>query len=148
MSREEGCIFKKLVCKPNYLNAIEVRIFETEEQMYNNAKKWNLKNKNRYCLTDDYDAITLENLPNTTKDGHLIFSTIFFHKNKLSYEILLHELGHATFVFFRNILRFDGKFKKINNSGDDEEEIFCYTQEGFFNNLLNLLNDNGISINV
>ena len=151
MIKEKGLVFNELICKPYYTNAVEVKLYDTHENMFLAVNEWNKKNKNKYTINNDFDALTLENLPNDIKKSEetefLIFSTIFLSQKKLTYGILLHECGHATFNLFRNILRFNGKFNKINGTGDDEEEIFCYTQEGVFVNLLNMLHIKGIEIN-
>jgi hypothetical protein len=147
---EEGLILCDIVYKPHYTNAVEVRLYDTAEHMFNAAEKWNKKRKDPYFLTNDYEAITLENSNNEFKKignvEYRVFSTIFLHKEKLSYSILLHEFGHATFILFRNIYRFDCKFEKISGTGDDEEEIFCYNQEAFFKHFLTILKKKKIEI--
>jgi hypothetical protein len=138
---KNGLLLCELICKPQYTNAIELYLYDSKENMYKGTHEWN--NKNKYSINNDFDAITLENLPNTIKTventEYQIFSTIFLNTEYLNQGIILHECGHATFILFRNILRFDGNFKRVNGSGDDEEEIFCYTQEEFFNKIIKIL---------
>jgi hypothetical protein len=150
MEKEEGLLVKELVHKPKYYNAVEVRLYDTSSNMFKAAKRWNKENKNKYALSNDYDAVTLENLPDDIRriggNQYCLFSTIFLCKEKLSYGILLHEFGHATFILFRNIHRFDCKFERVTGTGCDEEEFFCYTQEDFFKMFLNILKKKKIEI--
>jgi hypothetical protein len=151
MSREEGLILSELICKPHYSNAVEVRIYDNDKNMYEAAQRWNKKHKNKYMFDDSFDALTLENSSNEIRKRdnkeYKIFATIFLNKNHLTYGVVAHEFIHATFSLFRSVLRFDCKFEQIEGTGDDEEEIFCYTVEGYINNLLKSLKKKGIELN-
>jgi hypothetical protein len=146
----QGLVLNDIITKPNYSNAIEVFLFSTEQDMYKAVDYWNEQRKNKYFLNYDFDALTVENLSNEIKkvgnEEYKIFATVFFNLKSLDYSIISHEFNHATFTFFREVLRFKGNFEKVRGTGDDEEEIFCYTQEGYIRSFLNLLKENNIEL--
>jgi hypothetical protein len=151
MDKEDGLLLKELVYKPRYANAVEVRLYDTQKNMYKGANEWNAEQGSKYHIDNDFEAVTLENNePFDTKKmngtEYTIFTTVFLCKEKLSYHIILHEFGHATFNLFRTVYKFDCKFDRVRGTGFDEEEIFCYTQEAFFKMLLEILKKKSIDI--
>ena len=52
-----------------------------------------------------------------------IFGTMYLNLADVTDEILVHECGHAAFVWEFNILHYTGTF---DDGGFDEQENFCY----------------------
>jgi hypothetical protein len=150
MEKENPLLLKEFLYRPNYYNAIEIRLYTNASAMFKGAKEWNKENGNHYSIHNDFDALALESSDKISIKGqeYLVFSTLFFHQDKLNFGVISHELNHATFNLFRNVFNFSCKFNRVRGTGYDEEEMFCYIQEDFFKMFLNILKKRNIELKI
>lgn len=113
----------------------DVSIFDTANEM---KDKYLNKKHDQADLNLDFDAVTMPD------DSGNCMGCIFFHKERFSIPVVIHELSHAAFHIYRQLYGDDEA--EFEENDEKREERLTYILSDLANNFLKKAVENNILI--